>query len=78
MNKAEALVKFATKWWETATPDEIVRFQLYEPRLCMPFAAFHAAVEKVLGRPVWTHEFADADRLRVEFESKCGEQHEPT
>ena len=25
--------------------------------LCMPFDVFHQAVEKTLGRPVYTHEF---------------------
>jgi hypothetical protein len=33
-------------------------FQLYEELLCMPFDVFHEAIEKALGRPVFTHEFA--------------------
>lgn len=32
-------------------------FQLFQDKLCMPFSAFHEAVEKVLKRPVFTHEF---------------------
>ena len=67
MTKEEALAKVATKWWETATTREIVEFQLFEDRLCMPFGDFHGAVEKELGRPVFTHEFAEPARLREEF-----------
>jgi len=33
----------------------------------MPFEDFHAAIEKALGRSVWTHEFAFADSLMAEF-----------
>ena len=32
-------------------------FQLFTDKLCMPFTIFHAAMEKALGRPVYTHEF---------------------
>jgi len=55
---------------ETWDDEKIVRFQLYEETLCMPFARFHAAVEAVLERPVWTHEFAEPDSLRAEYEGK--------
>ena len=42
-------------------------FQLFEPLLCMDFGDFQQAVEKVLRRPVFTHEFAFMDNLRKEF-----------
>lgn len=29
--------------------------------LCYRFSDFHKDAEKALGRPVWTHEFADRD-----------------
>lgn len=67
MTKDEAFKKFETKWWEKAGAQEIVEFQLFEDRLCMPFDLFQAAVEKVLGRPVWTHEFADPSGMRHEY-----------
>lgn len=44
-------------WWKDKTHEEIVRFQLFTAQLCMPFGEFHGAVEKCLGRPVFTHEF---------------------
>lgn len=58
MTKSDAITKAGTGWWKTATPKEIVAFQMFEPLLCMPFDDFHEAVEKVLGYPVFTHEFA--------------------
>jgi len=51
-------------------------FQLFEDRLCMPFAVFHEAMEKALERPVFTHEFA------LNYDGLCrellGEQPAPT
>lgn len=57
-------------WYKDKTPEEIVSFQLFEKRLCMPFDQFQAAVESTLGRPVWTHEFAEPKWLRAEFRSR--------
>ena len=48
---------------------EIVEYQLYHDNLAVPFGRFHAAIEAVLGRSVWTHEFTNSDRLRKEFEA---------
>lgn len=33
----------------------------------MPFDVFHEAIEKTLGRPVFTHEFAFCEELRKEL-----------
>lgn len=57
-----------SEWWKGCTPTEVVERQLYEPRLTMDFDDFQAAVTEVLGRPVFTHEFANPKRLQVEFE----------
>lgn len=46
-----------SKWWEGRTYREIAEFQMSTQELCMPFSVFHEAVEKTLGRPVFTHEF---------------------
>jgi len=73
MTRDEALAKMATRWWEGKTAREILAFQLYEDRLCMPFNLFHKAVGDALGRSVWTHEFAfNRDGLKAEFEGKRG------
>lgn len=60
------------KYWDF---EQKVRFQLFQRRLCMPFDVFHEAIEKVLGRPVWTHEFINHDSMVLEY---LGEKPAPT
>jgi hypothetical protein len=69
--------KLATsRFWESMTLRERATFQLNTDRLCMPFEVFHEALEKTLGRPVYTHEFGlDVDGLRAELR---GERAAPT
>lgn len=68
MTKDEAMAMYESGWWKEKTPREIVAFQLFEPKLCMNFGDFHEAVEQVLGRPVFTHEFGmNLDGLKAEF-----------
>ena len=57
MTKDEAIALSKTNFWENLTFEEIAKFQLAEKKLCMPFSVFHEAIEKTLGRPVFTHEF---------------------
>jgi hypothetical protein len=67
MTREEACELYKTGFWEYMSHEELARFQLAEPRLCMPFDVFHEAVEKTLGRPVYTHEFISMDALRREL-----------
>lgn len=67
MTREQAIELHRSRFWEGMTPRERAEFQLHEKRLCMPFEVFHKAVEESLGRPVWTHEFARLDLLRVEL-----------
>lgn len=69
MTREEAVKMADSKWYELKTAEEIVKFQLYEERLCMPFSLFHKAIEEVLVRPVYTHEFACVKNLQKEFEN---------
>lgn len=58
-------------WWRDKSAEQITALMLYESRLCLPdFSIVQEAVEKALGRPVFTHEFAAVERLRDEFEKK--------
>lgn len=70
MTKDEAIALAKTGWWRTKSPREIAEFQLREPRLCMDFSEYHEAVEKALGRPVFTHEFVRPDWLLDELAGK--------
>lgn len=70
MKKEQAIKLAESKWWVGMDAREIVGFQLFEDLLCMNFGDFHLAIEKVLGRPVFSHEFAYADKpngLKAEF-----------
>lgn len=67
LTKEQAVKLAESGWWKDKTPEQIVRFQLFEERLCMDWAPFQMAVEKVLGRSVWTHEFARWDDLKKEY-----------
>lgn len=66
MTEDEAIRMAESHWWKGKTAKEISEFQLVEDKLCMPWARFHEAVEKWLGRPVWTHEFACPHELLAE------------
>lgn len=72
----EEAIKFAdSQVWETWNHEQIVKLQLYQKKLCVPFDRFHEATKAVLGRPVYTHEFVDQQRLIDEYE---GERPRPT
>ena len=67
MTEEQAIALYDSGWYKDRTDEDLVSFQLFEPKLCMPFGEFHRAIESVLGRPVWTHEFAKVEALRKEF-----------
>ncbi len=55
-------------WWKEKTAREIAEFQMHTVELCLPFGEFHQAIQSVLGRPVFTHEFGlDFDGLLSEL-----------
>lgn len=56
-----------SKFWTKMSPEDIARFQLYQPILCMPFDLFHESMEKLFDRPIYTHEFG-LSNLIVEYE----------
>jgi hypothetical protein len=75
LTKEQAIVFYENKCYENMTERQIAEFQMEQDRLCMPFDVFHEAIEKVLGRPVFTHEFAFPEKLRKEL---YGEKEPPT
>lgn len=75
LTQQEAIAIHHSKVWERWTAHEIVKIQLFQNHLLVPFSKFHEAIEKVLDRPVFTHEFAFPDHLRKEF---LGELSPPT
>lgn len=73
IGKETAIEIAKTEFWKETPIKELVNFQFFNTRLLMPFDFFHEAVERVLGRPVWTHEFA-SNKLRDEVEEKIPRQ----
>jgi hypothetical protein len=76
IGKEKAIELYDSNWWEGLSYREIAEFQLFTTELCCPFDVFHEAVEKSLGRPVFTHEFGlNYQGICMEF---LGEKESPT
>ena len=62
-------IKFAkSEAWKDLPDRQLVGFQLFQKKLCMPFSIFHEKIERVLDRPVFTHEFGlNYDGLVAEY-----------
>ena len=80
IGKEQAIKLYNSGWWKTKSHREVAKFQLLTRELSVPFEVFHEAVEKSLGRPIWTHEFASSniDNILMEFfgEAKVNERSE--
>ncbi len=72
MTREEAIAFAESEQWKGLTEKQRACLQLSEDCLCMPFGVFHAAVESALGRPVWTHEFANRESLVAELSGTIG------
>ena len=70
LTKAEAILLYDSKILYEMSLEQIAHFQIRQPRLCIEFERFHEAVEKTLGHPVFSHEFAFAQRLKDELNQK--------
>ena len=72
----QAIAFSDSKIYENWTSEQIVRFQLFQKKLCMDFSVFHKAIEEVLDRSVFTHEFGmNYDGIVKEY---LGEKEPPT
>lgn len=68
MTKSQAIALANSNFWEEMNDREIAEFQISEEKLCMPFDVFHEALEKTIGRPIFTHEFGlNVEGLRDEL-----------
>jgi len=75
LTEEQAIAIYKGGEWKDWTLEEIAKIQLFQRRLCVPFEKFHEAIERVLGRPVYTHEFANMGSLQAEY---IGENDPPT
>lgn len=67
LTREQAIAFAENKSYVGMTYRQIAEFQMEQDRLCMPFEVFHKALEQTLGRPVFTHELANRERLRKEL-----------
>lgn len=58
LTREEAIAIGEAKNWKMWSPEKIVRLQLFETRIFVPFPAFHKALEAVLGMPILDVEIA--------------------
>lgn len=58
IDEAKAKSIYSSIWWKGKSPREIAETQFFINRIICPFEIFHESVEKSLGRPVYSHEFA--------------------
>ena len=67
-NVEEVMSKYPdNKWWRLDNTVEIAKYQIFEGILMVKFSVFHEGIEKLLGRPVFTHEFGlNHDGLKEE------------
>ena len=73
ITKEQAIELSESNFWEDMSHKEIAKFQINEKLLCMPFDIFHQAIDKTLGRPVFTHEFAlNAKGIKKEINGEIG------
>ena len=70
LTEDEAIELAESGWWKDVDLKEAANIQLRQERLCMDFSDFHQGLEKLLGRPVWTHEFASRELLISEADGK--------
>ena len=58
IGREAAIAMGKLEWWKHCTPVQIVQWQANTKELCLPFSEFQKACEEVMGREVFTHEFA--------------------
>ena len=68
----QAIALGESGWWKLYPHRDVALAQLRQEFMCMPFADFHDAVEKAIGGPVWTHEFAKPALLVERIEAGAG------
>jgi hypothetical protein len=67
LTKDQAIAFYHSDVWLDWDAERIVRFQLFQKKLCMPLGVFYKAITEVLGRPIYSHEFAFRDAIVEEY-----------
>lgn len=62
----ESVELYNSGWWKQITMQRAAFLQLHQEKICMPWEVFHDYLEILLERPIFTHKFADFDKLKKE------------
>ena len=54
LSREQARAISESRIWENWTDIQLLRVQLFQNNLCMPFGKYHTTLERYLGRPVYT------------------------
>ncbi len=75
LTKDQAIEMCQSNWWEGMPDRDVCVFQMHQRLLCLPFDIFIVIMERVLDRPIMTHEFINWEGMRREL---MGERPAPT
>lgn len=75
LTEVQAVAVAETGAWKKLTKVQLAMAQLQQGRLFCNFGEFQLAVDELLGRPTWTHEYAEPWLLWAEYK---GEKTPPT
>lgn len=76
LTEEQAIGVFNSGIWKDWNAEQVVRFQIFQRRICVDFEHFQECVREVLGRRVSSHEFGFSDDgLMKEY---LGEKSAPT
>lgn len=67
LTQVEALEYYESGEWRSMTNDQLAIFQLDQPRVCVPWDVFRAALESSMDRPVFDFELLDKEKLKSEL-----------
>jgi hypothetical protein len=70
MTCEEAVLFADRQMWKFMSDRAIFELQINQRLCCMDFGEFHRCTEAMLGRPVWSHEFAHPENLIAEYQRK--------
>lgn len=65
--REEAIRIYESRVWKDMTDEQIVKLQLFQKMISVPFQRYHEALENVLGRRIFTSEFDNSESLVKEY-----------
>lgn len=74
----QAIAIYESKVWKEWTDEQVIRFQLFQQLLCVSFARFHGALEKVFRYPFTQSAFIFHKGMVIEYMRRTEHDEPPT